>query len=92
MGGEGSMAYANQSLKLNRGQLRGRSFRDMKDLMKSYSGKTTLEFDEIAPEELFKIKEKIRSKAKREQQKQFLVYVITAITTIIIISIIFQYA
>ena len=72
--------------------LGGRSFRDMKDLMKSYSGKTTLEFDEIAPEELFKIKEKIRSKAKREQQKQFLVYVITAITTIIIISIIFQYA
>ena len=92
MGGEGSMAHANQSLKLNRSQLRGRSFRDMKDLMKSYSGKTTLEFEKIDPEELIKVKELIRAKAKKEQQKQLAVYIITVIITLILILIVFQYA
>lgn len=89
MGGEGSMAQANQSLKLNRGQLRGRHFRDIKDLMKSYSGKTTLEFDKIAPEELLKIKQKIRLKAKKEKEKRIIAYIIS---TIVMIIIIFQYA
>lgn len=92
MGGEGSMSAANQSLKLNRSQLRGRSFHDMKDLMRSYSGKTTLEFEKIDPEELLKVKELIRAKAKKEQKKQIVVYIVSAIITIILIYIIFQYA
>ena len=92
MGGEGSMAQANQSLKQNRGQLRGRNFRDMKDLMRSYSGKTILEFEKIDPEELLKIKEKIRINSKRVQQKQVVLYIISVLITLALITIIFQYA
>lgn len=92
MGGEGSMAQANQSLKQNRGQLRGRNFRDMKDLMRSYSGKTILEFEKIDPEELLKIKEKIRINSKRVQQKQVVLYIISVLITFTLITIIFQYA
>lgn len=92
MGGEGSMAQANQSLKQNRSQLRGRHFRDNRDLMRSYSGKTTLEFEKIAPAELLKIKQLIRFKAREEKEKRIIAYIITAIIMIIIISVAFQYA
>lgn len=86
------MAQANQSLKQNRGQLRGRNFRNMKDLMRSYSGKTILEFEKIDPEELLKIKEKIRINSKRVQQKQVVLYIISVLITLTLITIIFQYA
>lgn len=92
MGGEGSMAHANQSLKLNRSQLRGRNFRDMKDLMRSYAGKTILEFEKIAPEELQKIKDEIRQKARKEQQKRLYILLISGIITILLGIIVFQYA
>jgi len=92
MGGEGSMAYANQSLKKNRSQLKKRKFRDTKDLMKSYSGKSTLEFEKIDPKELLKIKKEIRLKAKKENEKLLVVYIFSGIITIILILIIFNYA
>ncbi len=92
MGGEGSMAQANQSLKLNRGQLKRRSFKDLKSLMMSQSGKTTLEFQQIAPEELSRIKNEIRFRAKKEQKKLILIYIISLIITITLIGITFQFA
>lgn len=92
MGGEGSMAQANQSLKLNRGQLRKRSFKDLKSLMMSQSGKTTLEFQKIDPEELSRIKSEIRLRAKKEQKKIILIYIISLIITIALIGITFQFA
>ena len=76
MGGEGSMAHANQSLKLNRSLLKKRNFRDRKDLMRSQSGKTIVEFDKIAPEELARIKSEIRLRAKKRQRKIIIVYII----------------
>jgi len=92
MGGEGSMAYANQSLKQNRSQLKKRSFRDTKKLMKSYSGKSTLEFEQIDPKELLKIKKEIRLNAKKEYKKLLVVYIISGTITIILTLIIFNYA
>ena len=70
------MAHANQSLKLNRSLLKKRNFRDRKDLMRSQSGKTIVEFDKIAPEELARIKSEIRLRAKKRQRKIIIVYII----------------
>ncbi len=92
MGGEGSMAAANQSLKQNRILLRKRKFRDTKDLMRSYSESSTLEFEKIAPEDLSRIKQEIRSKAKREQKKRIIAYLISTSITVGILLLIFQYA
>lgn len=92
MGGEGSMAQANQSLKLNRSQLRGRHFRDNKDLMRSYSGKTTIAFEKIGAEELLKIKQAIRFKARKDKEKRIIAYIITALIMIILIIVAIQYA
>lgn len=90
MGGEGSMAYANQSLKQNRRQLRKRRFKDLKDLMKSHSKKTTLEFKEIAPEELARIKSEIRLRAKKEGKKTILIYAFAVIIALILSFFIYQ--
>ena len=92
MSGEGSIARTYQNFKQNRGRLKGRTYRDMKDLMRSYSGKTILDFRNIEPAHLFKIKEKIRTKARRDQQKLVMMYLLSAIITFVLISIIFQYA
>lgn len=86
MGGEGSMAFANQSLKQNRGLLRKRRFKDIKGLMKSHSKKTALEFKKIAPEELARIKTEIRLRAKKERKRAILIY---ALAVVIAIAIIF---
>lgn len=69
MGGEGSMSQANQSLKLNRSMLRRKSFRDRKDLMRSFAGTTVVDFEELSPEEMLMIKEEIRAKARKERKK-----------------------
>lgn len=68
MGGEGSMSQANQSLKLNRSMLRRKSFRDRKDLMRSFAGTTVVDFEELSPEEMLMIKEEIRAKARKERK------------------------
>lgn len=91
MGGEGSMSNANQSLKYNRGQLNRKTFKDLKDLMRSQSGKTVVEFEKISPEELFFIKEEIRRKAKKEQKKLVIAITISIIITSILVFLIFSY-
>ncbi|APU69515.1 MAG: hypothetical protein ABGW91_10755 [Christiangramia sp.] len=92
MGGEGSMSQANQSLKLNRSMLRRKSFRDRKDLMRSFAGTTVVDFEELSPEEMLMIKEEIRAKARKERKKLIIVYLFSVVLTIIIIAWIFQYA
>lgn len=89
MGGEGSMSYANQSLRYNRGQLGKRKFRDIKDLLRAESGKTLIEFEKIEPSELEMIKKKIRLKARKEQKKMILVYMISTFITGAILLVIF---
>lgn len=89
MGGEGSMSQANQSLKYNRGQIGRRKFKDIKDLIRAQSGKTPLEFDKIDPQELERIKQEIRLKAKKENRKLILVYVISLLVTGILFMLIF---
>lgn len=89
MGGEGSMAHANQSLKQNRSQLRKRKYKDRKDLLLSYSGKTVLEFKKIPPEELNQIKEEIRRRAKKEQKKLIVTVFVSILITALIFFLIF---
>lgn len=89
MGGEGSMSQANQSLRYNRGQIGRRKFKDIKDLIRAQSGKTIIEFEKIDPEELAGIKKEIRLKARKEQRKLILVYIISVLITAIIFLIIF---
>lgn len=90
MGGEGSMSHANQSLKYNRGQLGKRSFKDLKELMRSGSGKTMIEFEKIDPVELGKIKARIREKAQKEKRKEILIFIISFLITATIIFLIFS--
>jgi hypothetical protein len=89
MGGEGSMSQANQSLKYNRGQLGKRKFMDIKDLIRSQSGKTKIEFDKIDPQELKRIKKEIRLKAKKEKRKFIIAFVISIILTAAFFTLIF---
>ena len=83
------MSHANQSLKYNRGQLGKRKFRDIKDLMKSKSGKTAIEFEKIDPQELEIIKKEIRFKARKENKKLVLVFIVSIIITAIFFLLIF---
>lgn len=90
MGGEGSMSYANQSFKQNRRQLRKRRFKDLKDLMRAHSEKSTLEFKEIAPEELARTKNEIRLRAKKERKKAILIYALSVIIALALFFWVYQ--
>ena len=79
MGGEGSMSQANQSLKYNRSQTGRRNFKDIKDLMRSSSGKTKIEFEKIDSKELERIKNDIRYRARKRRKKLIILYVVISI-------------
>ncbi|MFD2824467.1 hypothetical protein ACFS5M_12365 [Lacinutrix iliipiscaria] len=79
MGGEGSMASANVSLKNNRALKRRRKFRKAKDLMISKSGKTKLEFIEVSHIELERIKEEIRINARKKNRLNIFLLILTII-------------
>ncbi len=81
MGGEGSMAHANQSLKQNRSLLRRKQFKKRKILLLSYSGKTVAEFKKIPPKELSLLKEQIKIKARKEQKKTILIFLLSILIT-----------
>jgi len=87
MGGEGSMAHAVVSSRENRKLLKRRKFKDTKALMKFHSGKTELEFKEVTPEELKRIKADIRLRAKKEAKRITLIYFLVSLVLLTLILI-----
>jgi hypothetical protein len=85
MGGEGSMAHAAVSIRENRKLLKRRKFRETKALMKFHSGKTELEFRQVSPQELERIKIDIRLRAKKAARKLTLIYALTFLILLILI-------
>jgi hypothetical protein len=82
MGGEGSMASAILSLKQNRGLLKKRNIRELKDLIYEKSSKTDLAFKEISPDELARIKKEIRMEAKIKARKEVILYSIAFVLAV----------
>jgi len=91
MGGEGSMSYAINSLKQNRALLRKRNIKELRDLLLENSGKTELAFKEISPEELAKIKDKIRAQAKKDARQNLLISIGCFIATLTILYFTYQW-
>ncbi|MDG1573321.1 hypothetical protein OZ410_13410 [Robiginitalea sp. M366] len=75
MGGEGSMTWAITSFKNNRALLKKRKIRELKDVLYEVSGKTAVEFREISPLELQRVKAKIRCRARRAVYYEIMAYV-----------------
>jgi hypothetical protein len=91
MGGEGSMAGAILSLKNNRKLLKKRNVRELKDLLRSQSGKTELEFKKISPHELLQVKKAIRSQTKKDAQRLIFIYVFSLLLSIGMIYFIYWF-
>jgi hypothetical protein len=91
MGGEGSMAAANSSLKLNRSQLAKRKERmDKKGVDGSYSNVEMRKFPEATPEQLKLIREKIQLQNKKNRLKQLVLMFAIALFVSILFLILFQ--
>lgn len=75
--------------KLNSLQLRSRSFKDKKQLLVVYSGKSVRQLKNIAPEEFLLIKEEIRRKARKESRRSLLTWIITGIALILLLLFLF---
>ena len=87
MGGEGSMSSAIITLRQNRAMLKRRNIRELKDLYLKTSGKTELEFKEISPLELFRIKKEIRRRARQDARRTILIYVLSFVLALFCVSI-----
>ncbi|MGE5944545.1 MAG: hypothetical protein ACM31G_09425, partial [Flavobacteriales bacterium] len=83
MGGEGSMAAANSSLKLNRSQLAKR--KERKVLEGSYANLEMKDFPKASPEQLKLIKEKIQSENRQNRTKQILLLTISMFLLILLL-------
>ena len=86
MGGGGSMSLANASLKYNRSLIGKRKFKDTKALIINASGKTELEFRQVSPLELKKIKDSIRQEAKRKMRRLVIAYISIVVLFITLIA------
>ncbi|MFD1162723.1 hypothetical protein [Hwangdonia seohaensis] len=73
MGGEGSMAAANNSLKNNRNLLKKKR---KGSLAGSYGNLEMAEFPEATPQQLLEIEKKIRNKNKQARIKQLIIFAI----------------
>ena len=85
MGGEGSMLYAMASLKMNRGMLKKRKVRELKDVLYKVSGKTEIEFKKLSSSELELIKKQIRAQAKKDAIWRISSYFIALILSVLFI-------
>lgn len=85
MGGEGSMLYAIASLKMNRGMLKKRKIRELKDVLFEVSGKTEIEFKKLSNSELELIKKQIRVQAKKDAIWRILTYIIALILSVLLV-------
>ncbi|MUP45981.1 hypothetical protein E0K83_09525 [Gramella sp. BOM4] len=65
--------------KINQDKVRSKRFRDKKELIVAYSGKSIRQLKNIAPEEFLLIKEEIRRKARRESQKIIFIWTLIGI-------------
>lgn len=74
MGGEGSMAGANVSLKNNRNQLSKR--KDRKALGGSYANIELKEFPKATEAQILELREKIKKENRRRLEKQILLFVV----------------
>ena len=80
MGGEGSMMHAIKSLKENRALLKRRKIRELKDVL-AENQKTgiDLEFKQVSPSELLRIKRNIRRKARERRQREMQYYALACL-------------
>ena len=85
MGGEGVIAGAMASIKNNRALLKKRKIREIKDLLYEASGRTALEFREVSPAELNRIKMEIRKQARKAILYELLAYVCAFVLACLII-------
>ena len=76
MGGAGHMLHAIKSLKMNRAQLKSRKSKHQKDLLGDGSGETKVEFKEVDPQELERIKSEIRAEARKSKLKEIILFII----------------
>ena len=86
MGGEGSMAAANASLKLNRSQLAKR--KERKVFEGSYANVEIKKFPKATPQQLRMIKEKLQLENRRSRTSQIL---FVTVTIFILITLIFYF-
>ncbi len=73
MGGGGFAQHATTVMKNNRALLKKRKIKDMRQLLYEQSGKTELEFKQVSPMELARIKTEIRKKAKKSAQRDLII-------------------
>jgi hypothetical protein len=83
MGGEGSMAAANASLKLNRSQLAKR--KEKRGFEGSYAHVEMKDFPKATPEQLEILKRKIQLENKRNRIKQILWFIISIFLSLILL-------
>lgn len=88
MGGGGFAQYANNVMKANRALVKKRKFKDIKKMVFEKTGKTEVEFKQVSPEKLARIKSEIRSKAKKSAQKDIF---ITICCTVIVIAFMYWF-
>ncbi|OEK09107.1 hypothetical protein A8C32_14585 [Flavivirga aquatica] len=84
MGGEGSMAAANASLKNNRSLTAKR--KDKKALEGSYAGVELKEFPKVTEEQIVEIRERIKKENKQARIKQVLIFVAMCIVLLFFIK------
>ena len=90
MGGGGSMGMANSSLKNNRSLVGKRKYKDLKNLIINESGKTELEFKKLNASKLSKIKDQIRLKARKKNQKNLILLAISLVLVVLITISVFD--
>ena len=84
----GFAQYANQMMRANREQLKKRKSRNREILDELHEGtavNTPLEFKEVSAEELYLIKEEIRERAQKSQNRDMLLYAIFSIIVLVIV-------
>ena len=71
MGWTDSLNFGNALLKYNQSLLKRRRTRDASDLIREQSVLSPLKFKEISPQQLAKVKAKIRDKAIKQRWREF---------------------
>ena len=71
MGWSGTANLANALLNYNRSLRNRRKIKNLKDLVQEQSGSSQLEFKEISPQKLAKVKAQIREKAIKQRWREF---------------------
>ncbi|MEL0457503.1 hypothetical protein WJN01_14785 [Flavobacteriaceae bacterium SZ-1-7] len=80
MGGEGSMASANTTLKNNRNLLSKR--KEKNALLGSYANAEMKDFPEATPEQLSKLKQRLKKENRRAIVKNMLLFIVLAVLVV----------